>query len=154
MRIHWSPYLNNRTRTSILRPLLPGQHQLRANPQPNHTTCSRASNNPPPHSNMMIPCQLGKSCPPPSPQPHRRTNNHHIPLQLILLIPSPNRHRHTNHCWLLFIPFSDNPTRPHPPTHFSPRTISHPRTLAHYPPPYALNTTNPETRADLRLMFL
>ena len=78
LRIYWCNYSHNRTRPCLLSAILLSQYQLRTHPQPNHTTCPRNTNNSPLNNHLVICSQFSKSGPPPSPQPNRRTNNHHF----------------------------------------------------------------------------
>lgn len=47
-----NPY--NCPRSNIFRPILPGKHQLRTNPQPDNTASPRTTNSTSPDNNMMI----------------------------------------------------------------------------------------------------
>lgn len=154
LRLHRGPNSYDCPRTHVICTLLPGQHKLRTNTQPNNSSSPRPSNSATSHNNLMIHCQPRKPSTPPSTKSNGRAYNYHLPIQLILMIPSPNWRRHINYRRLFALHVFDDTTRPTSSTHHCPRPLPLSRTSINGPSPSPTPSANPEARTHLRLSCL
>lgn len=144
LRSHRGPNSHNCSRTHFLCPILPRQHKLRTNPQPNNSSRPRPSNSPSPNSYLMIYRQSRQPGPPPTPQPHSRTNDYYLTIQLILMNPCPNRSRNSNYCRVFPLYIFNNSTWPPSNTYYCPRTLPLSRTSFSSPPLNPPHSPNPQ----------
>lgn len=141
---------NDLTRPHLLNTILPGQHQLRTNPQPNPPPSPRPPTPTTPHGHLMTPSQLSKHSTPPNNQPNSRTNHHHRPIQLIQPNTHPHRSRNPTNRLLHLIHTHNNTTRLTPiPYHIHPKLL-YTRTPPYSPTHDSYNPTYPKTRPHLR----
>lgn len=145
---------NNFTRLNFINAILPSQHQLRTNPQPNPPSNTRTPTPSTTNSHLMTSSKLNKHSPPSNNKPHGRTNHRHRTIQLICLYNYPNRNSNPTYCLLHSLHTHNNTARPTSiPYHLNPK-LHHPRTPPHSPPHNSNTTPYPQTRTNLRYPYM
>nr|CAJ90462.1 NADH dehydrogenase subunit 4 [Lepidochelys olivacea] len=153
MSLHRRNYTYNRPWLNVINTLLPSQHKLRTNSQPNTTTSPKYTTPTPPNKSMMTTCQLNWHSPPTNHWPNKKINYHYFTIQLIQHYNSNNKIKNPNYRYLHSMHIIYNTMKkntlmhknypPNPHTKTSPHIITHPTN----------NSTNNKTKTNLKSLL-